>query len=799
MILHPERYEDQGCWISDDRVYAFVSAAHHCIGEIGYHGTQPVSRNSRVLVGQPAVLGLFGCQHNGMFLPVVFETFDWFAAGVQIKGRCGKSVVNLEIAVSGHSFLVAVSSVDSTLEMLSVKFHRSSLFSNVHGERIWSDGTTASGSWRGSFRDRIQLNEWLKRTGPYAGDFLLPEPLRRRIFNRPLRSGLATIDDVRPEFRDAPLSVYDAEVSVQTGGSGYLLREERESLVFTASLQAKEGNFPPFGVFFEDQERHGEPASPLQTMADTGVHYRSLLQQAPKIAHTGHPHSEEFFSTAPALVESCTIRDYGIPRATPGRYYWIWAWDAMVTSFAVARWGTSRIADTTVSFINTHRDGDEIPMRWTHTLEPLDTQPRGALEGLLASLAYTNAIETGNYDCLKNLYPRLTEHLRHTVAAAGPRGLFPNIGFYPDLPLDFGRTEASAVALEVGCFYSFCRTMENVARLIGDQETAATALKTASLLEKTFSESFWDDGAGFLLDAIDLSTTRANRKHPLFSFLYLHSTLGWSLMREKIDRCADFISRQLLSEEGIRVLPANERSSELISNAWYPHWDLYALKILRRAGRSREILLWLKSAEKLLAKLGFCPEYYTWTDGTPHCGAPSNLNCVTGWYQAFLEGVLGLETDPGGLTIIPLGLPLGEISLGGIWYHGTKWTVTVRNGGALLQSVEVDGKKLVGSLKIPRHDVDGKEHRLLLTYGKEEQEALFREIINAQVLESRAGKNFVEVNVRALGRTDVVFTAPGSWRLMVDDAPVHDVRPLPGEKHEARLPILGEHLLRLTG
>jgi hypothetical protein len=160
---------------------------------------------------------------------------------------------------------------------------------------------------------------------------------------------------------------------------------------------------------------------------------------------------------------------------------------------------------------------------------------------------------------------------------------------------------------------------------------------------------------------------------------------------------------------------------------------------------------------------------------------------------------MGLEPDPGGLTIIPLALPLEDISLSGIRYRGTKWAVTVRNRGGALHSIEVDGKKLVGCLKIPRHYMDGKEHRLLLTYGEAEQEALFLEVINAEVLESRAGRNFAEVNVRALGRTDVVFTAPGNWRLILDGVPVHDIRSLPGRKYEARLPMVGEHLLRLTG
>ncbi len=443
-------------------------------------------------------------------------------------------------------------------------------------------------------------------------------------------------------------------------------------------------------------------------------------------------------------------------------------------------------------------------MRWTRALDPLDSRPRGALETLLASLAQVTAFETGNAELPGSLYPRLIDHLRAVTASADPRGFFANIGFYPDLPRSFGRTESSAVALEVGCFYTFCRTIENIAHLMEDPQTAGAAAATANLLEREFA-AFWDNEAGFLCDAIDLATGRTNTKHPLFSLLFLHSPLGWPLVRERIAPLADFISRRLLTGDGMRVLPAGESSSETVSNAWYPHWDLYALKVLRRAGRTEDILRWLACVERALGRLGFCPEYIALDAGSDQAhaaaerhGAPSNLNCVTGWYQAFLEGVVGLEPDPGGLTVIPLHIPLGDCSLRGVVYRGTRWNVTVRNGGGKLPSIKVDGVSLRGSLKIPFRYLDGGEHGLLLTYGEEEQPVLFREAANAEVLDARDRGNCVELDIRARGRCDIIYSAPEGWRLTLDGNGVSSVRRLPDGTFEARLAIAGDHALSLT-
>ncbi len=794
MILHPEKYADGGCWISDDRVYAFISAAHHCVAEIGFHGPQPVSRNSRVFVGRPHTLRFSARNRSGEFHPVLFEDFDWYAGGVRINGHCEENPVVLEITTCGRSLLLSASARDLQPDALRITFVRNACFREVHGHRTWTPGRKSPGKWETSFHDRILLNEWLNRPGPYAGDFLLPEPLRKKIFARPVRSGLATAGDLRPEFRDAPIPVYDAEVAVSIGGPGYTVETDEETASFSAPRTPGTTDFPTLAVLFPNTEL--EPGA----IPERREHYRHTLRHAPSLTQPGFPRFEEFFSTVPALVESCVIRDYGIPRATPGRYYWIWAWDAMVTALAAPRWGATGMMQKTVEFIDTHRDGPEIPMRWTRTLEPLDTQPRGALESLLTSLALTTAIETGTNRFPENLYPRLTDHLRAVTASSDPRGLFPNIGFYPDLPRQFGRTPASAVALEAGCFYTFCRTMENLALAAGDTQTAARAATTAALLEKEFLPAFWDDDEGFLQDSIDLATGEPNRKHPLFSLLFLHSPFGWTLVRERIVQLADFIARRLMTDEGVRVLPRNEIVTETVSNAWYPHWDLYALKVLRRAGRRKEILRWLADAERTLGRLGFCPEYITYGEGSrePEHGAPSNLNCVTGWYQAFLEGIAGIEQDPGGLTVIPLQLPLEDFRLKGISHRGTRWNITVRNGGEKLHSLLVDGEELPGSLKIPARFADGGQHSLVLTYGEREQPLLLREAVNAEVLDVRAGKDSLEIPIRALGTCDVIYSAPEGARLTIDGDPAPHVLHLPDGSFSARLTLAGDHLLRLT-
>ena len=807
MIIHPEALADRGCWISGDRVYAFVSSEHDAITAVGYHGAQPVSRNSRVFRGGIGAFRFFAWGRDGTLQGIHLTDFDWLPGILTVTGVWPSGRTRFSISATGRNVVIA-EEPGSGPDRIAVLFSLDSLTTDVHGNRSWSPGVVEGGRLRLEFRDRVLLDAWMRREGPYAGDFLIPEPIRRTIFRRRCRSGFATREDLLPEFQNSPFPLYDARVTVTLGGPAYEPEWGEDGWLFLPSGELGDSGVTEFHIAF-DEGRSASPA-PAESVRKR---YLDLLDRSPCLGIPGFPEVEGFAKTVPGLVESCVVREIGVPRATPGEYYWVWAWDAMVTALASLRWGDLDGAGRIAAFVDGHRDEDGcIPMRWTRSLEPLDTQPRGSLESLLCSLVDAVAREGRDQSLHRALFPRMVEHLDHLRARSDDRGLFANAGFYPDLPLRFGRTERSAVALEVGAFYTFCRTCANVATALGDQSVARRAEESASRIEASFLESFWDAEKGFVIDSRDLATGEPNRSYPLFSLLFLHTPLGWPLIRGRIRECAEFISRELLTGAGMRLLPARDRNAraETVAGAWYPHWDIYALKILRRAGRSREIMIWLNAMETVLSHLGYAPEFIMLDgldrgDGSAWLrhGAASNLNCATGWYQALIEGVFGLESDPGGLTVIPLALPLERLSASGLRTGGSRWELSVRNGGPVVRSLRVDGEPLAGSLKIPVRFCDGGDHLVEVEYGQGplrpgHPDRLFRELVNAELLEATAGDRSAEVRIRSLGRTELVFTSGDSDALFVDGAPMEfRSEGRPGLR-VVLLPDPGEHVVRIA-
>ena len=332
--------------------------------------------------------------------------------------------------------------------------------------------------------------------------------------------------------------------------------------------------------------------------------------------------------------------------------------------------------------------------------------------------------------------------------------------------------------MEVAAFYGFTRLLECMSHWLEEPAAASRCAKIAEQIQAGFLETFWDDEKKFLIDSIDLQTGERNRTYPLYSLLFLQTPPGRRLLHGNEEKAAAFIERSMQMDYGFRMVPTwdNKKASEPVMNSWYPHWDMYPLMLLRREGRVQAIMRWLKGVEETLGALGYCPEFLSlegFDTGQPdrwlRHGSVSNLNCVTGWYRSLLEAIIGLEFDAGGITIVPLALPLGTVRFTGLKDRGTTFDIVVNNGGPHLQQIQLDGVQLAGCLKIPVTVYDGKSHTVEILYGDRSAPGLcFTELVNAEVLSVSVGGDYVEVTVNGFGLCDIAFQCPKGARFSID-------------------------------
>jgi hypothetical protein len=482
----------------------------------------------------------------------------------------------------------------------------------------------------------------------------------------------------------------------------------------------------------------------------------------------------------------------------------------MVTALEMLHWGDLQGARRAARFVSTHRDVDgRIPGRWTRSLEPLDTPEEGAgLEFLLAHLSYELYLESGRLQDVLDVYPTLAGRFRAIGRVASEDGMIHGKGFYPDLPGRFGRSADTATAIETGCWYGLSRIIQNMALLIGDTALAEEAGGAGDRSLGSFMETFWDPQAKMIQDAVDRRTGKGTGRHPIFSLLCLQSPLALPLLGDRVGEIARFCDEELITEHGLRTVPLAERGdgAEVILDAWYPHWDLYMLRVLRKTGNRAALLRWLALAERTLSHLGYCPEFLAleaFRTGDPaawtHHGSPSNLNCASAWYRALLEVLFGLELDPGGLTITESLSLDGQIALHGVRLRQAQWNLKLLNGGPSLVRCVVDGTDLGGCRKIPRTHSGPGVHTVEMHYGLPAEGIVLEGLLNGEVLRIiQAGPSHLHLYIRMLGVGEILVRASAPVTIRLSGQELQASRDLRTATTRAPLPYCGECDLEVT-
>jgi hypothetical protein len=819
------KFIDQSTSISDDRISALLSFRCQGIEQIDFHGTQPVSRNARLLYHSDGVLtfrvkGNFGGELKE--IPIQMKNFSYYPAGIIINQRVDSIKIKLELCVFKNTFSVRCScfslmpNFDWNHFQFQILWNKKSKTTEVHGERLWNKSESLEKDFLVlKCTDQIHLQEWLRRSGDYQGDFLIPEAWRRIIFKNNKISGQARISDVHDKYLTTSLKLYDAETYIALGGKDYISQSQSESLLQFSSTSAKindqKWQSPIFSIRFSPQKDSLMKSFPEKTSSifqKQSGRYNRLRAQAPKLKIDGHPAISHFFSKTPLIVESARVQDFGLTRACPGTYYWLWAWDNMVTALAQAHWGDVKNLYRLVDFLRIHRDVDgSIPGRWTRQLEAMDSRGIGGFDFLFSEVVLTLYRETEDRAVLRANYPALCYAFNYLAEKTNEQGFFATIGMYPDLPQKMGRSPESFVAIDEGAWYGLCRNLEKIAYILDDIPTAERASELAEKFSQNFDRIFFDAEKKFCRDSYQPQTKTAVSSYPLFSLLVLESPLGYPLIAANEKSYASFISENLITENGISLTPSWDinHTTEPALSAWYPHWDIIATKILSMAGETKTLCKWLSLVNDCYSSLGYCPEFVSTQvkqeDKWKHHGAAWNLNCAAGWYQSLLFAVVGIDFDVDGMTCHSThGMP--DYLLDDLFFKGGRWTIKKAGKGRFISELQIDGKIVKGTMKIPSSFYTKEQHKLTINYCTDQPSfPRLTRLNGAGLLEVRVTNKKVTCRIKGFGLTDVQMTIPGGTNsvLLLDDKATSCQWDDKGETAYCQLKLSGEHELILSG
>jgi len=489
--------------------------------------------------------------------------------------------------------------------------------------------------------------------------------------------------------------------------------------------------------------------------------YQRELTEDPKF-ETGDKVFDSMLAMVPPTLKSLMVDD--IPGAQRGASfsYWVWGWDILACADVYM---LSRQFDFARNALRFYRDTADPEWGVGHQFT-MDKPPRVRLpmafsaQMLYTIFLYQYGVYTGNLSLWRECYPLIKQIFESSLKAINDYGLGRGAALYPDTPDLCGHTGNDISVFNNSIQYQGLRCLGEIAIVCGDQMTAERAQQICRLMEQQFVASFWDKKREYFVDSIDSETGEQRLTYPSHALLWLTPFLSDLVSADKLEKCASFIAENLATARGFLMYPRWDTSFDVDENQTGSIWatpDMFVARCQAMAGRQDVLEKWIKASD------------WFWKDLTYHEGHSAHTINDSGtldWhgkkmsffstkttYMAFLNGCAGIHFDNGGVTLSEgLARPLHISQLP---FQKATLDLNLKGKGKFIRKLLVNGKSLMGSLKIPIHLLKGK---VKIVFERTEKAPLH------PVLRSLYGAEIRKVTIDNTGRLEaVVFGHTPVW------------------------------------
>lgn len=310
-----------------------------------------------------------------------------------------------------------------------------------------------------------------------------------------------------------------------------------------------------------------------------------------------------------------------------------------------------------------------------------------------------------------------------------------------------------------GLWYSACRLMENTATRRGDRGTARQARALTEAIEASYLEYFYDPAVGALATSWDPATRRRNTSFQNVATFGLEGPFGHLLVQPVVERLAHFLTHTLRHPKHRTAVPHWDKAREMWKDCIMLFHAYHEGRILKRGGASRALAHTIDLLIELFETHGIAMETLNLVPCPNNIGQDMKTQAMSLYvfWKALIHAIFGLTVDRGGLTYEPGDFP-EEAALTGWTVGGRTWDIEVTGRGEWLRRMEIDGRRVAGTFKVPA--VGPARHRLRLT--RSETPPRFGTILTAidgQVLSAEPKRNALRAMLSGWGRVTVEFYA----------------------------------------
>ncbi|RAP76041.1 hypothetical protein [Paenibacillus montanisoli] len=435
--------------------------------------------------------------------------------------------------------------------------------------------------------------------------------------------------------------------------------------------------------------------------------YTKAAELSPRLI-SPYKRLNDYLSLIPVCHESLKVNDR--PGAIKANSYaWVWCWDGITASFATAYWNdTEHLRDMLRFYRDTADEKLGLALALSNDMRFLIgcALPSQGMYITLLQLYYS---ATGDAELVREIYPFAKWLFDKTLTLErSGTGLCEGPSMYPDFPIFMKETGQDLSGLNNTIFYCAARSMEYLAVLAGDRDTAEEARQTIRRIEENFLDLFFDRDKGYIVSSVD-SVTLEKRNSFNSNSVKWENNYCRELMEPVSASCLEFFDKHIVSEAGLREIPAWSDAYDQDANqlhCWWPVTGEYFMRLANEHDRKDLIEKWIGWIS-YWSEMLMCPEGISCYVETsrPELDRWNTISglwygySMRGWYQAAIHGVFGLDADAGGITFFPYSGE--EMALHNFRYRGQIYDFEMKGSGPYIASIVVNGKEIKGTNKLP--------------------------------------------------------------------------------------------------
>lgn len=589
--------------------------------------------------------------------------------------------------------------------------------------------------------------------------------------------------DIRSSYVENKRPETDAALHIFMGADFPLRHVQRASKHILYSDELKPATTYCFVVSFIADganaiRRYQEGAKNIRkNLENRYARYQKVMDRSPRLV-SPYEQLNRFVSLAPMYHEALKVSEYpGAVRAKTSNY-WVWGWDGLTSNSASLYWGDRDFVRDMLGFYEktAHPErGIAHSYRNDMSVASISDLPS---QGMYITLLHHYYNATKDIGTVKERYAFAKKIFRSIATSeVGGTGFCEGTSLFPDFPVYMKETGHDISAFNNTVFYCASRSMESLAALLGDEELRLECETIFRKMEKNFIKLFFDAEKGFIVNSVDAVSLRQRACYSSDAVKWENEYCG-DLLETISSQSMEFFARNFVSKAGIRPMPVWDSAFDGDANqlhSWWPVMGEYYMKLINENDRTDLIDQWIGWVsywtESLTIPEGIpCyidtaePEHDCWDTLRGTWQAYS----VRGWYQALIHGVVGVEIDAGGVAFHPY--DGAEMKLLGLHYMGKTLDIELYGSGTFIDRIEVDGKTVRGTNKLPA-DLFGDKDRIgIQVYRVKENPfaAYIKDAVGLQLEEYRYDAHGISAKVSGPGTSRMKIAAEKAFTAKLD-------------------------------